>query len=67
MEVQPSTAWGQDLDYNTVIVYFTADDLIGVSPPPPILREQRKGGSVCVCVVCVFPCVSLRVLTWAWV
>ena len=50
---------GQDLDYNTVIIYFTADDLIRFSPPP-ILREWRKRGSVCVCV-CVCVCVDMGV------
>lgn len=45
---------GQDLDYNTVIIYFTTDDLIRFFPA--ILREWRKGDCVSVCMsvnVCV--------------
>lgn len=38
-------ALGQDLDYNTVIIYFTADDLIGFSPCTP-----RGVRTLCVCV-----------------
>lgn len=44
---------GQDLDHNTVIIYFTTDDLIRFSPP--ILRERRKGDCVSACGV--FACV----------
>lgn len=46
--IQPKRYMGQDLDYNTVIIYFTTDDLIRFSPP--ILRERRKGDCVSVCV-----------------
>lgn len=42
----------QDLDYNTVIVYFTADDLIRFFP----LRSSESGERETVCV-CVYMCV----------
>lgn len=42
---------GQDLNYNTVIVYFNADDLIGFSPSDPKSGEREAPG--------VFACVSL--------
>lgn len=42
---------GQDLDYNTVIIYFTADDLIRFSPSDPKRVEKER---LCVCLrVCV--------------
>lgn len=55
---------GQDLNYNTVIVYFNADDLIGFSPSNPKSGEREAP-----CVCGVFACVSLwiYVLTWVWV
>lgn len=55
---------GQDLNYNTVIVYFNADDLIGFSPSDP-----KSGEREALCVCGVIACVSLWicVLTWAWV
>lgn len=53
---------GQDLDYNTVIIYFTTDDLIRVFPA--ILREWRKGD--CVSARGLFACQWMCVLTWAW-
>lgn len=34
----------QDLGYNTVIVYFTTDDLIG---SPPFKSEEKEGPYVC--------------------
>lgn len=43
---------GQDLDYNTVIVYFTADDLIGFSPSVP-KRKEKEGRCVCGGCLCV--------------
>lgn len=43
---------GQDLDYNTVIVYFTADDLIGFSPSVP-KRKKKEGRCVCGGCLCV--------------
>lgn len=43
---------GQDLDYNTVIVYFTADDLIGFSPSVP-KRKEKEGRCVCGDCLCV--------------
>lgn len=42
---------GQDLNCNTVIIYFTTDDLIRFSPP--ILKEWEKG------TLCVFACVCV--------
>lgn len=54
-KVQPKLCMGQDLDYNTVIIYFTADDLIRFSPSDP-KRAEKERLSACVCV-----------LTWAWI
>lgn len=51
---------GQDLDYNTVIVYFTADDLIGFSPSVP-KRKEKEGPSVCVWWLPVNACVDMGV------
>lgn len=58
MERQAKRCMGQDLDYNTVIVYFTAYDLIRF--PPPVPREWRKRDSVCMCVS-VNACVDMGV------
>lgn len=57
MEGPAKHCMGQDLDYNTVIVYFTADDLIRFPPYDPKRAEKER---LCVCV-------CMRVPTWAWV
>lgn len=50
MECPAKRCMGQDLDCNTVIVYFTADDLIRFSPSDPKRVEKER---LCVCVWCV--------------
>lgn len=47
MECPAVRCMRQDLDCNTVIVYFTADDVIRFSPSDPKIVEKER---LCVCV-----------------